>query len=75
MVNLASTDFHATFITLIIYSSLFIALTIVLFVKSSSYYLTKKITSKHMIVAALLFAYAISKSLGSSSEVFLYYNF
>jgi hypothetical protein len=47
----------------------------VLFTKSSSYYLSKKITIRYMIAAAIVFAFAMSKSLGSSSEVFLYYNF
>ena len=60
---------------LIIFSSLLIALAIVLFTKSSSSYLSKKITTKHIVATAILFAYAVSKSLASSSEVFLYYNF
>jgi D-alanyl-lipoteichoic acid acyltransferase DltB (MBOAT superfamily) len=63
------------FTLFIMFSSIFIAFSIVLFAKNSSYYLSKKITIKHMILAAIVFAYAISKSLGSSSEVFLYYNF
>ena len=75
MFTISFTNTTSDMTLFIIFSSLFIALFIVLFTKSSSNYLTQKITTKHMIVAAILFAYAISKSLGSSSEVFLYYNF
>ena len=59
----------------IMFGSIFIAFLIVLFTKNSSYYLHKKMTLIYMIGAALLFAYALSKSLRTSSEVFLYYNF
>jgi len=60
---------------LVILTELSMIFIIVLFTKSTSYYLTKKLTMKYMIASAILFAYAILKSLGSSSEVFLYYNF
>ncbi|PTB83503.1 MBOAT family protein, partial [Sulfurovum lithotrophicum] len=60
---------------IIIFALLFIVLLMVLFTKNSSEYLSKKITIIHMIAVAILFAFAMSKSLGSSSEVFLYYNF
>jgi len=70
---LLSSLFNPTMI--LIFSTLLVALIMVLFTKNSSYYLNKKITIKHMLLVAVVFAYAISKSLGSSSEVFLYYNF
>jgi hypothetical protein len=70
---LLSLLFNPTMI--LIFSTLLVALIMVLFTKNSSYYLNKKMTIKHMLLVAVVFAYAISKSLGSSSEVFLYYNF
>jgi len=75
MFSLSFVGGSSQFTLLMMFSSLFVALSIILFTKNSSYYLRKKITTKHMVAAAILFAYAISKSLGSSSEVFLYYNF
>jgi D-alanyl-lipoteichoic acid acyltransferase DltB (MBOAT superfamily) len=61
--------------TVFIFGSLLIAFCIVLFLKNSSYFLTKKITTKLMVMSAIVFAYSILKSLASSSEVFLYFNF
>jgi len=61
--------------TTFIFTALLVTLYIVLFVKNSTSYLTKKITRKLMITAAIIFAYSMSKSLASSSEVFLYFNF
>jgi D-alanyl-lipoteichoic acid acyltransferase DltB (MBOAT superfamily) len=60
---------------MVMFGALFVVLVLVLSVKNSSRYLTDKMTLKHMVFAAVLFAYAVLASLRSSSEVFLYYNF
>ena len=75
MVSLPLLSVGLSFTMILIFSTLLVALIMVLFAKNSSYYLNKKMTIKHMLLVAVVFAYAISKSLGSSSEVFLYYNF
>ena len=75
MSTLSFTQTTAPLTLYIMFGSLFIAFLLVLFTKNSSYYLRKKMTCMYMIGAALLFAYALSKSLRTSSEVFLYYNF
>lgn len=72
--SFASVSSEATLIY--IYATLLTAMLIVLFAKSATdYYLARKIKVTHAVFAAVLFAYATLKMLGSSSEVFLYYNF
>lgn len=61
--------------TLFIFGTLISAFIIILFANNSNSYLTKKMTIKLMIISAIVFAYSITKSLASSSEVFLYFNF
>ena len=48
---------------------------IFIFLKNSNSFLNKKMNIWFIIFAAGIFIYAIDKSLVSSSQVFLYYNF
>ena len=73
--SFANIDFHLGSENLFISISILITLYIVLFVKNSTTYLSKRVTTRVMITAAIIFAYSMSKSLASSSEVFLYFNF
>ena len=50
-------------------------LIVVLALKNTSKYLNQKMSLSLMIIAAILFVYSMLKSLTSSSEVFLYFNF
>jgi len=55
--------------------SLAAALMLVITFSNTNSFRDKKMTFWHMLVASLLFSYAMIQSLASSTEVFLYFNF
>ena len=55
--------------------SIIVGLTIVVLLPNSNSFREKKMTLWYILGASLLFAYAVTKSFASSTEVFLYFNF
>ncbi|MEA2029108.1 MAG: MBOAT family protein [Campylobacterota bacterium] len=52
-----------------------VAIPIVVWMKNSSYYMSREVSGKMILVASLAFSYAIINSFFTSTEVFLYFNF